>query len=63
MIEVKSEREINMIRGKMLVNAATRDELHDFLTYVTALEVMVEEASRDDFYGTEGWSHRLGWDE
>jgi hypothetical protein len=62
MIKLPSERELNVIRGKMLVNAASQEELHLFLHYVTALEGLVEEASMQDFYGTEGWQHRLGLD-
>ena len=57
------EREIDMIRGKMLVNAASKEELHTFLFYVTALECLVDEASMEDFYGTEGWRHAIGWDD
>ena len=57
-----SEKEINIIRGKMLVAAASKEELHIFLTYVSAIEALVEEASIEDFYGTEGYEHRLGWD-
>lgn len=56
-------RELDEIRGKMLVAAATQQELLDFLTYVAALEGLVEEASMEDFYGTEGWQHRLGIDD
>jgi hypothetical protein len=63
MSELKSEREIHMIRGKLLVNGATVDEINDFLFYVDTLESMVEEASCEDFYGTEGWKHSIGWDE
>jgi hypothetical protein len=59
---MKTEREIDMIRGKMLVAAATPEELRHFLDYVTFLEGLVEEASIEDFYGTEGWRHRAGWD-
>ena len=62
-MEVKSEREIDMIRGKMSVNAATQEEVMEFMKYVVFLESMVEEASCEDFYGTDGWRHRLGWDE
>lgn len=57
-----SERELNIIRGKMLVAAASREECHDFLRYVTFLEGLVEDASSEDFYGTEGWRHLAGWD-
>lgn len=63
MKKLKSERELDMIRGKMLVNVATQQELHDFLYYVTTLEGLVEEASNEDFFGTEGWHHRIGWDD
>lgn len=58
----KPEREIDMIRGKMLVNGATQKELHDFLLYVTHLEGLVDEASDEDFWGSEGWRHQIGWD-
>lgn len=63
MLSVKSEKEINMIRGKLLVKKAKEDEIKDFLHYVDVLESLVEEASQEDFYGTEGWKHRIGWDE
>lgn len=61
-MEIVSEQKLNEIRGKMLVNAATQEELHDFLRYVGNLELLVEEASDEDFYGTDGWRHRIGWD-
>ena len=60
--ELKSERQINMIRGKMLVNAATQDELHDFLLYVNHIERLLEEGDNMDVFGTEGWRHCIGWD-
>jgi len=55
-----SLRELDTIRGKMLVNHASAEELRYFLRYVTALEGLVEEASCQDIYGTEGWQHYLG---
>ena len=63
MLQLKSEKELNIIRGKMLVAAATKEELAEFLTYVSAIEALVEEASNEDFYGTRGWQHRLGWED
>lgn len=57
-----TRREIDMIRGKLIVGKATVEECHTFLEFVNQLEAMVEEASMEDFYGTEGWEHRLGWD-
>jgi len=61
-MKIRPENELNMIRGKMLVNAASQQELHDFLTYVSFIESLVLEASNEDFYGTEGYEHRIGWD-
>ena len=61
-IKLKSEKELNMIRGKMLVAAATAEELAEFLKYVSAIEELVEEASAEDLYGTNGWRYRMGWD-
>lgn len=63
MKDILSEKELDMIRGKMLVAAATQEELHDFLRYVSVIEGLVEDASIEDFYGTEGWRHRIGWDD
>lgn len=60
--KIESERKLLEIRGKMLVNKATQKELHAFLTYVSVIEGLVEEASIEDFYGTEGYRHRIGWD-
>jgi len=59
---MKSEREIYEIAGKMRIGAASITELQYFLEYTTVLEQMVREASDDDFFGTEGWKHFIGWD-
>lgn len=60
-MKVLPERELDIIRGKMLIGAASKEELYFFLTYVNTLESLVEEASIEDFYGTGGWRHRIGW--
>ena len=60
--ELKSEKELTIIRGKMMCNMASMEELHDFLNYVSVIESLVEDASMGDFYGTEGWRRRIGWD-
>ena len=59
---MSTEREINEIRGRIKIAMATGADLDAFLQYVDQLENLVEEASEDDFYGTEGWRHRMGWD-
>lgn len=57
-----SEREINMIRGKLSVNEVNVSEINEFLKYVDKLEDLLEDGDMEDFYGTEGWRHSLGWD-
>ena len=56
---MKTEKELDIIRGKMLVGKVSTEELLDFLEYVSAIEALVEEASNEDFYGTEGWKRRI----
>lgn len=62
MISLLKENELDMIRGKMLVNKATQQELGSFLLYVTTLEGLLNDADEDDVFGTEGWRHMIGWD-
>ena len=62
-MKLKTLRELDTIRGKMIVGKATAQELQDFLHYVNAIEGLLEEASNEDFYGTEGWQHRIGLDD
>ena len=47
------------------VEAAMADDERtaDFLSTIFEIMVMLEEASQEDFYGSEGFEHRLGWDE
>ena len=56
------ENELDTMRGKMLVGHATPNELQDFLTYVSAIEALLIECDHQDFFGTEGYRKRLGWD-
>jgi hypothetical protein len=58
-MKIKSASEINVIRTKILVGDATKRDIQDFLFYVSMIEMLVEEASDEDFYGTEGWRKRL----
>ncbi len=57
-----SEREINMIRGKLSVNHATQEEIDNFLEYVEKLESLLDNSDFDDTFGTEGWRHHIGLD-
>ena len=60
---MKSEKEINMIRGKMVAECATFNEMMDFLDYVEALEKMLNDGNDYDVFGTQGWKYHLGWEE
>ena len=62
-MKILKENQLDMIRGKMLVAAATAKELQDFLTYVSALESLLDRCDSEDFFGTEGWHREMGWDE
>lgn len=61
-MSLKSESDFNVIRGKMLVNHQSQEELFDFLATIAEMEAMLDESDEDDYFGTEGWRHRLGWD-
>lgn len=54
-----NEREIYGIGKKMADGLATREEQIVFLNYALMLESMVEVASIEDFYGTEGWKRQV----
>lgn len=55
-------RDINITTGKLLVNMADQAEINAYLRYVAELENLLDEADLDDYFGTEGWQHRLGID-
>lgn len=59
MVELLSEKELNIIRGKMICGAGTIEDCQNFMDYVLQLESLVEEASNECVYGTEGYRHRL----
>lgn len=54
------QRELDVIRGKMLVAGASPDEVAAFLDYVSTIEALLDEADMEDYFGTEGWRHRIG---
>lgn len=59
-MKLRTEQELDMIRGKMLCGHATLEEQQDFFTYVSKIEGLLEEADNDDYFGTEGWRHCIG---
>jgi len=56
---MKTEKELNIIRGKMSVGKANETEILEFMEYVDKLEELVEQASNEDFYGTQGWKYTV----
>ena len=60
---MRTEKDINMIRGQMVVGEATQNDIDDFLEYVNKLEEIVEVASDYDTFGTQGWKYAIGWEE
>ncbi len=60
---MRSEKEINMIRGKISLNGTSGAEIEDFFKYVDKLEELVKEASDYDVYGTQGWKYAIGWED
>lgn len=59
-MELLSERELNILRGKSLVNKITGKEALSILNHLAVLEAKMDEADCDDFFGTEGWRHYFG---
>ena len=54
------DRELNTIRGKALVGAATVEEVMSVFRRLDDLELLLDEADEVDALGTEGWRHRAG---
>lgn len=55
-----SDSELNIIRGKALVMAATREELFSVFERLDELESWLDEQDDNDTFGTEGWRHAVG---
>jgi len=58
-LKLKTESELNIIRGKMVTGDAAQKDLHAFLNYVSFLEALLEEATNENFFGDDGWEGRV----
>lgn len=58
-MEILSESEFQRTIGKI----STNPDYDRFITTIEVLMEMLDEGDMDDFYGSEGWRHRLGWDQ
>lgn len=55
-MKLATEAQINIIRGKAAVGAASKADVQLLLDHIAALEyVLDEEANPEDMFGTEGW--------
>lgn len=59
-MSAQTDSVLNVIRGKNLVAAATRDDVNKLFEHIDALEDLLDDADEDDVFGTEGWRHELG---
>lgn len=57
---VQTDRNINIIRGKHSVGAATKADVDRLLEHIDALEAFLDWYEEDDTFGTEGWRHAIG---
>jgi len=58
--KVHDDDTINMIRGKNLVGATTKQDILTLFSHIDALEMLLDEGDENDAFGTEGWRHRAG---
>lgn len=56
-MKLLSDKELNIIRGKASVGAATVGEILSVFEHLDAMEAKMEEADGDDFFGPDGWRH------
>ena len=54
------EKELNIIRGKNLVELASKEDIDLLFAYIDFLETKLDEADSDDAFGPSGWRHYFG---
>lgn len=54
-----TQKELNIIRGKASVGHATTDEIMSIFRHLDLLELNLDVADTEDFFGTEGWRRFL----
>lgn len=57
-----SEKAYNVILGKVADKLPTED-YENLLDVLSKFEELLGIADEDDFFGTEGWKHYIGWEE
>lgn len=59
-MKLLAEKQLNIIRGKVLAGHASKAELLLVFGHLDALERKLDEADEQDALGTEGWRHFVG---
>ena len=59
-LSMLTERDLHIIRGKVLADAATQEEILSVFTHYDLVEMKLDEADYSDMLGTEGWRHFVG---
>lgn len=55
-----TQKELNIIRGKVLAGHASEDEILSVFHHYDLVEMKLDEADCEDMFGTEGWRHWVG---
>ena len=56
-------RRMGELIGQLKVNRLSDDEAQELYFDIQKLMDLCDEGDREDMFGTEGWRHRIGWDE
>lgn len=57
------EKDFYKIIGKIEVLLDDKKQAEVFSNTINEMVNMLDQADEDDYFGTEGWRHHLGWDE
>lgn len=58
-----TEKEYNICIGTILAGKPLDVTLaHSFVETLVEFESMLDDADSDDYFGSEGWRHMVGWD-
>jgi hypothetical protein len=58
-----TEKEYNICIGKILAGVPlTSEEGQRFVEVLCNFESLLDQGDQDDYFGTEGWRHRVDWD-
>jgi hypothetical protein len=58
-----TEKEFNICVGKILAGKSLNEEdAINFVETINEMESMLDDGDQEDFFGTEGWRHVMGWD-